>query len=591
MSAVLPKIDPAKHLANILIILIIGVFVYANSFGNEFVWDDDYLIVNNIFIKDWHYIGKIFSTNLFAGSWGDSTFYRPIQSLTYLADYSIWKLNPFGYHLTNTLIHIANAILIYLLAQYLIKIRFAALFTSLLFLVHPVQTEAVTYISGRADPLVALFLLISFISFIKLRYILSLCAFILAFLSKEAGLIFPVILLVYCLLDKNTQGKKRPLFLGIFFLTAIIYLLTRSYLFDFLQAPFASSAGPLFTRIVISCKAFVHYLGFIVFPFGLHMERQLNISGSLFEPDIWISLVLLIIFIILAVRPPKESKAASFGLSWFLIALIPTAGILPINAFIAEHWLYLPSIGLFLALTSYFPKKRNFAILMSIILSALAVLTIKQNTVWKNKETLYKHILKFNPASSRAHFNLGSVYGERKADDMAIPEFNRAIELKKDYIDAYVNLGYAYQKKGETSKAINIFKEAIRISPNDYLPYYYLANLYNDTGRASESIDLYKKALALKSINPNIYFDLARAYDKMGGIDEAIAMYQKCIELSREYLDAYINLGAIYAQKGLFGEAKGVWEKGLKLAPDNQDLKQNLKKLDRLIGIKKDKEG
>lgn len=575
-----------RHLINVLIILIIGIIVYANSFGNEFVWDDDYLVVNNTFIKDWRCLNKIFSSNLFGGSWGDSSFYRPIQSLTLLVDYSFWHLNPFGYHLTNTLLHIANAILIYLLAMYLFRVRGAAIFTALLFLVHPVQTEAVTYISGRADPLMTLFLLLSSIFFIKALYIGSLSCFILALLSKEVSLIFPILLLIYCLLEGKKIFKKRVLSLAGYFLISIIYLLVRVFILNFLQT--ATSDTPLFTRIIISCKTFAHYLGFIVFPFGLHMERQLDIKGSLLEPDIWLSLVLLILFIFFASKTAKRSKITSFGLWWFLTSLLPTSGIFPINAFLAEHWLYVPSVGLFLAISSYAVEISNrryqkiSPVIFILILTAFSMLTIRQNTVWKDKEKLYKHILKLNPQSSRAHFNLGSTYGEKNLDDEAILEFKKAIELKSDYVDAYVNLGYAYQKKGKVDEAVRIFKKAIEVKADSYLPYYYLANLYNDTSRATESIELYQKALKLKPTNPDIYFDLGRAYDKTNNNDGAIKAYQRCIELSPSYVNAYLNLGSIYAERGRFAQAEEMWTRGLRFEPHNSDIKRNLEMFKKL---------
>lgn len=547
-----------RRVIDILLILIIGIVVYVNSFGNEFVWDDDYLIVNNTFIKDWRYLSKIFTSNLFAGSWKDSSFYRPIQSLTLLVDYSIWHLNPSGYHLTNILIHIANAVLIYWLAVYLLAGRGVAIFAALLFLVHPVQTEAVTYISGRADPLAAFFLLSAFIFFIKGRKTGSLFCFILALLSKEVCLIFPLLILAYCLLDNNKITLKNK-FLPIapFFIAASVYLLTRSLLLDFLKITDLTSNTPLFTRLIIACKTFVHYLGFIVFPSGLHMERSLYIKGYLLEPDIWASLLLLIVFTALIVKLAKRHKVISFGLAWFIIGLLPTSGIMPVNAFIAEHWLYIPSIGLFLAISSYAAQissrkhQKTGLIMFILILAVFSMLTIRQNTVWKDKETLYKYILKLNPESSRAHFNLGSTYGEKNLDDMAIPEFKKTIELKPDYIDAYVNLGYTYQKQGRFEEAAQVFKKAVTIAPNSYLP--------------------------------GIYFDLGRAHDKTGNKEEAIKAYQKCIELSPSRVDAYLNLGSIFAENRQFDQAKIIWEKGLKYDPQNSDIKQNLTELRKIL--------
>lgn len=594
-----------KHAINFLALLIIGLAIYSTSFGNNFLWDDDWLVVNNIYIKSWKYLGKIFTTNLFAGCWGDSNFYRPMQSLTLLVDNSIWKLNPFGYHLTNTLIHIANSILIYWLMALLFKARAAAaILATLFFLVHPVQTEAVTYISGRADPLMTFFILLSFTLFIKWRnkscpkrniiYACSLSCFALALLSKEAALIFPFLILTYCFVYDNKEIFRAKSFYFIDFLViAAVYLLIRVFIPSLSEAtPTATHSIPLFTRLVISCRAFMHYLGFIIFPFNLHMERYFKIEGSLFEPDIWVSLILMAVFIILAIRLTKRSKMISFGLAWFMISLLPTSGIFHINAFIAEHWLYMPLVGLSLAvsgsimwLSSRRHLKATYAIFI-FILACLSLLSIRQNTVWKDREILYKYILKFNPQSSRVHFNLGSAYGEKNLDDMAAAEFKKAIELMPDYVDGYVNLGYSYQKNGKVEEAARIFKRAKEVAPKSYLPYYYLANLYQNTGKLPEAIELYKKALSIKPINPNIYFDIARAYDKTSAVDDAINAYKKTIKLDPSYIDAYVNLGALLAQQGRFEEAREIWQKGLKIKPDEPSIKRNLEKLDTLQDAK-----
>ena len=152
---------------SIVLIVLIGLAVYSNSLKGQFLWDDEGLIQYNPHIKNWGYLSKIFISNLRAGA-GDSTnFYRPVQVFTYLIDYSLWKLNVIGYHMTNVLLHILVALSIYWLIQILFGDRILSLLTALFFVVHPIHTEAITYISGRADPLAALFILLCFIFYKK----------------------------------------------------------------------------------------------------------------------------------------------------------------------------------------------------------------------------------------------------------------------------------------------------------------------------------------------------------------------------------------------------------------------------------------
>ena len=188
----------------IVLVFLLGIGLYANTFGNSFVWDDELLVIRNGYIKDWSHFPEIFKINLFHSISRKGNYYRPLQSLSLLFDYSLWGLRPFGYHLTNVLLHIANAVIIYFLIGMISRSRRISLLTALLFLVHPIHTQAVTYISGRADPLAAFFFLLAFYLYVKsvalnklAPYLGSLLFFLLALLSKEAALIFPLTLLLY----------------------------------------------------------------------------------------------------------------------------------------------------------------------------------------------------------------------------------------------------------------------------------------------------------------------------------------------------------------------------------------------------------
>ena len=189
------------------LIIILGLIAYANSFSNPFMWDDENLIVTNPYIKNIQLVKNLFTKDLAFGT-QFSNFYRPLQSLSFELDYYLWGLNPFGFHLTNLLLHIACALVIYFLFCLIFPAaKSIGLITALLFLVHPIQTEAVTYISGRADPQASLFMLLSIFFYIKHSlktrpknrpYLLaSVVCFILALLSKETALILPLLILLF----------------------------------------------------------------------------------------------------------------------------------------------------------------------------------------------------------------------------------------------------------------------------------------------------------------------------------------------------------------------------------------------------------
>ena len=184
--------DPSVRWYPVVIVAAVLV-VYANAFGNAFVWDDQYLIVENPAIKSWGRFWTLWTADLFPHV--VSHYYRPLQALTYLVDYQLWTLAPFGYHLTSTLLHAGVALLFYRFVAALLGAPRAALIAALLFAVHPIHTEAVTYISGRSDPLSALFLLVALVGFVegdRSRFTVwrvgSLAAFAAALLAREAAM-------------------------------------------------------------------------------------------------------------------------------------------------------------------------------------------------------------------------------------------------------------------------------------------------------------------------------------------------------------------------------------------------------------------
>ena len=194
---------PAKPVTWHLVVIVAAVVVvYLNSFQNTFLWDDRYLIVENPRIKTWSRVPELFSSDLFPQG-VLSRYYRPVQAVTYVLDYQVWGLDPLGFHLTNTALHAGVALSLYWFGVLLLANAPAALMGALLFAVHPIHTEAVTYIAGRSDPLAGLFTLLSLIGFLRQRGrpfgawgLASLAAFAFALLAREAAMGMILLLIV-----------------------------------------------------------------------------------------------------------------------------------------------------------------------------------------------------------------------------------------------------------------------------------------------------------------------------------------------------------------------------------------------------------
>ena len=438
--------------------------VYLNSFNNAFVWDDLNNIVNNKQLE-----GTVRLTDIFLKSPAPpAQFYRPIPFISIAIDHLLWGKEPFGYHLTNFLLHLFNAIFVFYIVRRITNSDLTSFICSILFAVHPIHTEAVTYISGRSDPICTFFLLVSFYFYIRYTYrnfnierdcfadarndkpeviarsevtkqsnlvylITALFLFLLGLFSKEIALVFPFILISYDVLFMSSPLKVRIKRNLPFLLLMMIFLLFR-YAFVIWQ-PVHGGLG----KIYFLPGILLSYLKLMVFPFNLHMQHSLQENGFLFY---LISAIIAIIFCILAISRIIKDKVMIFGLAWFLIGMMPFLGILKLNADMAEHWLYLASFGFFLMVSCFFVKSgllNNKFVLPAIILF-LGILTIQRNVVWRDDISIYQDTLKYHPDDHKLHYNLGNAYLRRGIYDGAFKEYTTALKQKPDYPYALNNL-------------------------------------------------------------------------------------------------------------------------------------------------------
>ncbi len=588
----------------VLLIFLLAVIVYANSLVNSFVWDDRYLIVENNLIKNWRNIPQFFTTQLYQGSGQESHFYRPIQKLSIFLDYSIWKLKPLGYHITNILIHALNAVLVYVLLNLLFRKKEISLISALLFAVHPIHTEVVTYISTRADLLTGLFIFSSLILFIQYRkhsnlrgyYWGAILCFIFALLSKEPAVILPFILIL-CdisfnrnyvpIISKGTPCFKLRVWLSDylpFLLLLCVYIVLRLTVLDF---GLWLNETNLYLRMITLGKVFFTYIRLLFLPFGLHMEYTLNWAVSFFQPQILISNFLFFSILLVVIRSYKYSKIFFFASAWFLLTLVPSFNIVTINAFMSENWLYIPSVGFFVLFSLGVFKladcmktqhiRKSFLIFSIVpILAIYSILTIIRNRDWRDEMTLYKNTLKYSPNSARVHNNLGIVYAHIENYEMAIKEFEEAIRLKHGYFEAYNNLGTIYQRQKLYEQAIKQYEKIIELNPNYSGAYNNLGGTYILLGRYKEAIKECERALVLREDYVEAHANLGTAYTCMGKLEQAVTHYKKVIELNPDYLEAYTNLGVVYNTQGKYLEAIETLKEAVRLKPKRAETHNDL---------------
>jgi len=598
---------------SLILIIILGFAAYGNSLGGKFIWDDEVLVKDNLYIRSYANLPKIFSEDIGAGGKRSFYFFRPIQMLTFMVDYSVWGLKVTGYHLTNLLLHIIAALLLFWLINLLFGDWLLGFLTAALFTVHPLFTAVVSYISGRADSLVLIFLLASFISYIrylKLKtpsaYIVTLLSYTLSLLSKEFSLFFFAILLLYHYSFKKKLNLK--IFLPIAGL-ALIYTIIRLTLLKSLLPP-ALSSTTLIQRIPGFFAALAVYFKLLILPFNLRMEYGLKVF-SFSDPQVVLGMALFLFLLIYALRKRNIDKLGFFAIGWFFITILPVSNIFPINAYMAEHWMYLPAIGIFLITArglSKLCRAKNFKVPAIIIIACVLIfyslLTARQNNYWQDPSAFYKRTLKYEPENSRMYYNLAVSAGRDGKKEEAVSLFKKAIEINPAFGDAYNNLGVTYSDLGNKEQAIAMFNKALELDSN-YVSAYNnrgLANLslskieeafqdfnhaieiapleadayinrglaYQRMGKLTEAISDFDQAIKIGSDkSADAYYNRGRAYHYSGNLDQAISDATEAIEINPSFYLAYNNRGVAYQAQGKFDQALSDYNKAVELEPDN----------------------
>jgi Tfp pilus assembly protein PilF len=595
------KIFLKKDWIQCIIIIILVFSAYSNSLKNDFVYDDRENIVENFFIKSWSNLPILLQPKRYF-SLAEEISYRPVTTFSYFVNYSIFKLNVIGWHLVNITLHSLNGSLIFYLVNAILKNTRIAFLTAILFVLHPIQTEAVNCISFREDLLCFLFFLLSFLFYIRYLkmehyglYFTSVTAYILALFSKEMAIALPLVLALYIFCfdrsKKLTSFYSLTGHLGV----TVLFLIGRWSIFkpfgfvvgkDVTIAP-QYPGGNLYSALCTTTKVIVYYMRLLCYPDRLSLcYDHFPISSSLFEPPVIISLFILLFVLIFAIKKLKDdsTKGISFAIFYFFITLLPVSNIIPFGAIMAERYLYIPSLGFCILVATVMDKLmdlktqtlrfQHLTRIISVFLFCLLLIfyttrIVNRNADWKNEETIWKATLKIFPNCARAHNGLGRYYMAKNDYNSAIVEFEEAVKISPNYVGAYYNLGNLYYKIGEFDKAIEMYRRALNIMPKYLRASIALGLAYAMKAMYDESERQFIKCLEMDPQNYIVYNNLGNVYFKKGLLPEAIEKYKIAIRLLPNYVDAHNNLGMVYFYKGAYREAANEFEKVLTLSPDN----------------------
>src|SRR3972149_8048609 len=561
------KITKNLHLSILIFVIVcLSQFVYLNSLSNQFVYDDEFTIVDNYFVKTWENLPLLFSKDYFRFS-GELS-YRPVITLSYFIDYSLWKLNPFGFHLTNTLLHPLNSVLLFFLLKRIFNCRTTSFITTLIFSCHPVLAEAVNAVSYREDLLAATFFIAAFLLYVKTSkdersfspaYFASVGCYLLGIFSKEMAITLPLIIFLYDLIFTKVQSLSYKLtryYTG-YILATIFYLSMR---FVVLHNPVESHVSypesSIFINFLTMSKVLASYMKLFIVPVTLCADYVIPYSTSLSHTAFIVSLLLLVAVIVITYKLFFYSKSLFFSVVWFFVGLLPVLNIVPIENIMAEGYLRLPIIGFCMVIGNLLVHSQNnirsfnkLYVTVSILILVLGIFsfkTIKRNTVWVDQTVLWTDTARVSPKSFKAHNNLGNIYRNDGRLDEAIVELRYALSLYNDYIDAHNNLGVTYRKKGMLEEALREYQRALQINPHYPYAHNNLGVLYAKSNYLDLAINEFNDAVANKPDYADAYNNLGATYIRKGLYEKAIDECLKAVKYNNRYIDAYYNLGTTY---------------------------------------------
>jgi protein O-mannosyl-transferase len=628
-----------RKIVPVSLIVVLGLIVYANTLHVPFFFDDFVNIIDIPLVKNLsHFAG--------AASAGGEYGRRYFGYLTFALNYRFGGLNVTGYHLVNITIHLTAALLVYRLVTLTFRTPylpegpdpekagsgavFPALLAALLFVAHPLQTQAVTYIVQRFASLSAMLYLLSLTCYIQARLSRfepggraaaawawlagALLAALLALATKETAFTLPFAILLYELMFFTDRAAMKRKLLAVACALPALALSGAALwavksgrpLMDIFsvidKATRLQTDMSRWDYLATQCRVLVTYLRLVLFPLGQRLDYDYPVYHTFLTPPVFLSGALLCALFAVAVyclflsrtkEGRQDNDAAlfriiAFGIFFFFIAHAVESSVIPIVDVIFEHRMYLPSAGLFMSMAAavalvgrqnaLMPGWPGVRVLIgsACVVLLLAGLTVARNRLWRDEAALWEDNAWKTPKKGRVLLNLGSA-SERNGDlEGAESAYLAAGELMPGQPFSSLDLGRIYLQLGRLDDALAQFKTALAIDPT-------MAEVYNNMGKIhelkmeyDEALEDYRKAVKLKPYLAATHSNIGVLYARQKRYEEAIQEYDKAVASAPEYQPAYINRGTAFLAIGRTGEAIADFQKVLQINPANKEAAQLL---------------
>jgi protein O-mannosyl-transferase len=614
-------------------IIAVTVATYWNSLHGEFMFDDRVWIVENPSIKHLWLLGDVLLPADAAHVGG-----RPIVSLSLAVNYALGRLDVRGYHAVNLAIHICAALVLFgVVRRTLVLPRLIARFgeaatplaaiIALIWAVHPIQTEAVSYVIQRAESLVGLFYLLTLYCFIRgatarspftphpspltfLWYLACFVACLLGMATKEVMVSVPIVLLLYdrTFLSRSFRqalAERWRLYLALAgtWLVLAWVLVATSFHAD--TTGLGVERFTPRTYLATEPGVLITYLRLAIWPDALCFAYDLmppKSFGEIVAPALAIVALLGLTGWALVKRPALGFLGAAF----FLI-LAPTSSIVPILDAAFEHRMYLPLAALLclavvggyslwmmaLATPSHAPRTTPhvprvvasaLCVLAGVVVVALGWATLVRNRAYQSEFSIWKDTVEKRPANPRAHYSVARALSKQGHADAAIEEYRKTLRLEPNYAEAYQNWGRELALQGKLDEAIELFREAVRVRPNYPQGHFNLAHALAIHGQPEAAAGHYRIAIQLEPNYPEARNNLGLLLAGQGKLAEAAAELQEAIRSNPDYARGHSSLGGVLAQQGKLNQAAAEWRRALEINPDSADTHANLAGVLLLLG-------
>jgi Tfp pilus assembly protein PilF len=587
---------------------------YAATLGYDLVWDDTLLIQQSWRLHHWRELPSLLTSQLWAEVGEASQYYRPLVTLTFFLDVRVWGLQPFGFHVTNVLTHVAVSLAVLAIARRTRAGEVAAAIGALAFALHPLHTESVSFVSGRTDVVATLFFLLALLAYDRGRdrhgwslAAWSLAAYLLALLAKEVAITLPAVLVVWDRLVREDLRSRRALWgaagrYGAYGAVVALYLGLRALALGGILGATAETWGPLHIRVVTALKIVAWYVWITLIPYPASPYYMVLPERVPPDPTWWLAAVGLAVALGSTASVVRCSPVAGLGALWFWITLVPSVAVnlLPLSSTImAERFLYLPTVGFCLLLgwaasrllgvVALGPAARIRpapSIGLAVMLLAFSTLTLWRNEDWRDEYRLYSRMVETSPGAAVPHINLAFAQLPRGEVGLANQHFREAVRLAPGNPRAHAGLGLTETLLGNHEAGLRHGLKARDLAPANADVLASLGALYLHRGEPARALPELTESLRIKPNQVHATLNRALALAWLGQQDAAEAQLERALALVRLMSPELLLADRITAEVAAgrdSARAQAAWERYLaRLQAGNQLDPSLLEELDRV---------